>query len=331
MAREADIRIRRSAVAGAIPTPANLNLGELALNTYDGKAYMKKTVGGTETVVEIGGGSGQTAVWKEYTYTATSNQTVFSGSDDDGSTLTYLEDYLQVFLNGILLDNGIDYTAITGTTVVLTNGATTGEIIQISSFAKVLGTGDIARATFAGTGSQVAFDMLVDPGTENNINAFIDGVYQEKSGFSVSGTVVTFDEAPPNTAVIEVMIGTRNVSLPELQDLTIGGNLTVEGTTTSTAATTQVNTHTMSATAFRSAKYTIQVTNSTDSTYHITEILMIHDGTTPSITEYGTIYTGAGVEATFDADISGGLVRLRATPSTTDSMVFKVVCHNIAV
>ena len=102
----------------------------------------------------------------------------------------------------------------------------------------------------------------------------------------------------------------------------------IDTTETSTTATTQVAIHTMSATAFRSARFTVQVTNSTDSTYHLTEILMIHDGTTPSITEYGTIFTGSA-EATFDADISSGNVRLLATPASTDTMEFKVVAHSI--
>jgi len=104
----------------------------------------------------------------------------------------------------------------------------------------------------------------------------------------------------------------------------------IETTTTSTSATTQVAIDTFAAATFRSARYTIQVTNSTDSTYHITEILLIHDGTTPQITEYGTIFTGSA-EATFDADISSSNVRLLATPATTDSMTFKVVRHCITV
>ena len=103
----------------------------------------------------------------------------------------------------------------------------------------------------------------------------------------------------------------------------------IDTTETSTTATTQVAIHTFAATTFRSARFTIQVTNSTDSTYHLTEILMIHDGTTPSITEYGTIFTGAAAEATFDADINTGNVRLLATPASTDTMEFKVVSHSI--
>ena len=79
----------------------------------------------------------------------------------------------------------------------------------------------------------------------------------------------------------------------------------------------------------RSCRFTVQVTNSTDSTFHTTELLLVHDGTTPGITEFGTIFTGAAAEATFDADISSGNVRLLATPASTDSMTFKVVRHMI--
>ena len=54
MARKTDIRLRRSATAGAIPTTGNLNLGELALNTYDGKLYAKTTEGSLDSVIQIG-------------------------------------------------------------------------------------------------------------------------------------------------------------------------------------------------------------------------------------------------------------------------------------
>lgn len=52
------IRIRRSAVQGAAPTTAQLALGELAVNTYDGKLYLKKAVGAVESIVEVGAGAG---------------------------------------------------------------------------------------------------------------------------------------------------------------------------------------------------------------------------------------------------------------------------------
>ena len=47
------IKIKRSAVAGKAPVVGDLDLGELALNTYDGKLYTKKD-NGTASVVELG-------------------------------------------------------------------------------------------------------------------------------------------------------------------------------------------------------------------------------------------------------------------------------------
>lgn len=53
-----EIIVKRSAVAGKVPTTTDLELGELAVNTYDGKLYLKKDVSGTQTVVEVGGSGG---------------------------------------------------------------------------------------------------------------------------------------------------------------------------------------------------------------------------------------------------------------------------------
>jgi len=107
--------------------------------------------------------------------------------------------------------------------------------------------------------------------------------------------------------------------------------LGIETNQSSVASTSQYTCESFPAADFRSARYTVQVTNVTDSTYQITEILLIHDGTTPSMTEYSTIFTGSAREASFDADISSSNVRLLATPASTDSMQFKVVRHSILV
>lgn len=50
------LKHKRSSVAGKVPTTTDIELGQIALNTYDGKAFMKKNVSGVESVVEIGGG-----------------------------------------------------------------------------------------------------------------------------------------------------------------------------------------------------------------------------------------------------------------------------------
>lgn len=47
------LQIRRSAVQGKVPTTAQVNLGEIAINTYDGKLFFKKDVSGAESIVTL--------------------------------------------------------------------------------------------------------------------------------------------------------------------------------------------------------------------------------------------------------------------------------------
>ena len=53
---------KKSATASDEPGTGDLSLGELAINTYDGKLFTLKDVSGTESVVEIGGG-GTDTLW----------------------------------------------------------------------------------------------------------------------------------------------------------------------------------------------------------------------------------------------------------------------------
>ena len=70
------IKLKRSSTSGRIPTTSDLELGEVAINTYDGKMYIKKSVSGTESIVEIG--SGSDGIFEEYIYTATNAQTLLA-------------------------------------------------------------------------------------------------------------------------------------------------------------------------------------------------------------------------------------------------------------
>jgi hypothetical protein len=47
------VKFKRSAVSGKVPATADLALGEIALNTYDGRIYLKKSVTGVESIVAI--------------------------------------------------------------------------------------------------------------------------------------------------------------------------------------------------------------------------------------------------------------------------------------
>ena len=95
-------------------------------------------------------------------------------------------------------------------------------------------------------------------------------------------------------------------------------------TTTTTISETPIDT--FSSSTYRSAKYLIQITEGTS--YHATEISIIHDGSTTYSTEYGTIKTNE-LLSTFDSDITTGNVRLLATPASSSSTTFKIVRTSI--
>ena len=72
------------------------------------------------------------------------------------------------------------------------------------------GATNISTNEFTGNGSTTAFTLSADPSTENNTQVYIDGVYQEKGTYAVSGTTLTFSTAPPNGTSIEVMAFTAS-------------------------------------------------------------------------------------------------------------------------
>ena len=98
----------------------------------------------------------------------------------------------------------------------------------------------------------------------------------------------------------------------EVANANVTNTLTVEAlkvttNTVTTAASGQVVLDIFPTTDLASAKYFVQANSG--STYHTTEIILVHEGTNIWITEYGTIQTGASL-GTFNADIDSGNVRL---------------------
>jgi len=170
---------------------------------------------------------------------------------------------------------------------------------------------------------------------ENNVLVYLDGVYQHKSEYSVSGTTLTFGTAPGSGDDIEVLIPTlTEINQPAadsiddigmFDDTKIAGSAITSTTVASTSATT-IATH--AAATYRTIKYLVQCTQGTD--YHSTEINLIHDGTTVYITEYGTLFDNAAL-GTFDATISGGNILLQITAGSATSMAVKVVSTAIPV
>jgi hypothetical protein len=97
-----------------------LVIGALYFNSTTNIMYVYSSSGWQAAGSSVNGTS------ERNTYTATSGQTTFSATYDPG--------YVDVYLNGVKLIAGTDFTATSGTSIVLTTGATAGDSIDIVAY-----------------------------------------------------------------------------------------------------------------------------------------------------------------------------------------------------
>jgi hypothetical protein len=163
---------------GDIPSIEELKLGEIGINTQDGKLYIKREYdGGVQTIVEIGAVGDEslsaTTTFNAYIYTSDGTLEVITGSDDAGNVLQYDPDpnspsRIQVYLNGVLLHQGIDYVANDGETISLTHVVDDEQVVQV--------------AAYNSTGVSFGNDLIID-----DHFAFIVGT-NEETRFYHNGT-----------------------------------------------------------------------------------------------------------------------------------------------
>jgi hypothetical protein len=96
-------------------------------------------------------GTAPTTVVTRWSKSPTNGTTTLSGTDDTTNVLAYTPGYEQVFLNGVLLSRGSDYTATTGTSVVLTVATVTSDIVEIIAALQVAYTDAITTTAAAST------------------------------------------------------------------------------------------------------------------------------------------------------------------------------------
>lgn len=71
--------------------------------------------------------------------------------------------------------------------------------------------------------------------------------------------------------------------------------------------------------SYRGGKYVISIKDNSNSLYQMTELLLMHDGTTGFTTEYATLRSSANNLALFSANLNGTTVRLWSTPAVANS------------
>ena len=165
------IKFKRSSVQGKQPGAADLPLGELALNTYDGRAYISKsTDGGISTsVVNLSG----VQVADEGTNVGYANTLNFVGS-------------------------GVSVSVTNGVSVVnITSGGSVGIATTLSA--------SIEKDTFlVGVGGQSVFNSTSDYAS-GYINVYLNGVKLTTSDFTESGTAeITLNSAASQGDIVEL-------------------------------------------------------------------------------------------------------------------------------
>jgi hypothetical protein len=145
----------------------------------------------------------------------------------------------------------------------------------------------------------------------------ITGTAATFTGNVTVGGTITYDDV---TFLDSIGVATARSGL-DVGAGSITPIISIQASTDTTTTTSASTIDSFVAATFRSAQYQIQITQG--SNYHVTTLNVLHDGTDVFLNEFGTIRTGASL-ASFDADINSGSVRVRATPTTDSSTVFKL-------
>ena len=215
------------AVSGQSDIVADSATDTLTLVAGSNMTLTTSASGDTVTFASSGSGGGSASasdIRTKFVYTTSSSTTAFSGSDDNSATLSYTLGAVDVYLNGVLQKLTTDYAETNTSTITFANAIASGNVVEIIAYYRTIGTGNSVVDQFTGNGSATDYTVTTAPVSENNLLVYIDGVYQQKTDYTVSGTTLAFDTAPASGAIIETvaMVG----AITSQQDLTLTGALT---------------------------------------------------------------------------------------------------------
>ena len=150
-----------------------------------------------------GGGSGSfTSTITSYYYTATSNQTVFTGSDQNSNTLNYSVNSVTVFLNGINLLKGVDYNTTSSSTITLINAANSGDEIVINALSQIGASTSTINSAVSSVVDSAYVAARVTAGTDSaSIINMIDSAYVAARSSSSGGGLTISDNPPASPSV----------------------------------------------------------------------------------------------------------------------------------
>ncbi len=196
---------------------------------------------------------------------------------------------------------GTGITLDSSTNSILVGGS---KVADSSGDANYSGIITAAGANFTGNvsvGGTLTYEDVTNVDAVGLITAR-NGINVTKNGINVSAGIVTASDGVSGDLLLT--------------------NGFISSATATTTSTSQQAIDSSNGTVYRSVKYNIQVTRGTE--YHITEIYIVHNGTTAYGTEYAIIKTGSSL-AVFETDYDDNAIVLKATPTSATSTVFKMV------
>ena len=145
-----------------------------AMQIWDGSVWIAASAAGTASITN-------------YNFTATAGQVSFSGSDDNSKTLSYTVNSLILTLNGVVLEDGTDYTATNGSVITLSVAAVLNDELNIIAF-KTFTTADMVSASNGGTfQGNVDFAAGIDVTGNITVTGTVDGRDVAADGTKLSG------------------------------------------------------------------------------------------------------------------------------------------------
>lgn len=233
---------------------------------------------------------------------------------------------------------GLTSTAVvikTSATVTATNLARAGTIVKAGTL--VLRNRNITIGSSEASASPVAATLK----GENNVGTDVAGVNFTvipglATGSAASGSFVVQTGAVGSSGAATQTPTTRmtidGAGLTTFTgDVQMNGDLYVNGTSTSGITNASaVSVKSFALATYRSAKFVLQVTCTAGTdvgAYQVSEVLVIHNGTTATMTDYGVVKTGNSL-VTFTADCNtatNGLVRILAQATTGNTITVRAV------
>ena len=171
-------------------------------------------------------------------------------------------------------------------------------------------TNTISSQNFYGDGTNTVY-TLTQSTTSIGVLVSINGTVQQPDiAYTVSGNQITFVEIPQSTDRIDVRFLAASTVNSQDSSVMTPSNVAV--------STGTVTVDTWDYTQYRSAKYVISSANLVDA--QITELLVIHNGSTSFLSTIGNLRTGTNA-LTFSTTISSGNVLLQAVGTTASNQL----------